>query len=724
VGELWGTIKYLHPYLAYQEIDWDAALVRSVAAVNESTTPDEYAAAVQLMLDALDDPATRVVADEPTETASALDATHPTTRMTDDGILVVEMTDYQDLGAWVEAMGRLRSGFAQLQNASAVVVDVRHLYGASSLGLGPGMLLQLSGWNDRLVGTEAAGPGQRYRMHVGLPGVGTFGRGIYSSSFQVQDGLVFGPGVLVAGVPVVFLANAGGDLPPLALALQATGQGAIIAEGSLSDRDVVARATRTLADGVEVEFRIGEIVYADGTGGIAPDLQLEPNASRPEAALERAIAYARTFQPRDNTTRQRLPTVAAPAADDAYPSMLYPSREHRLLAAFRIWAAIEYFFAYKDLMDRDWGGVLREFIPKFEAAADSLAYALTVAEMVTHIQDSHGFLSSFVLMQYFGTGYPPVRVRFIEDVPVVTGYTVDSVARASGLAIGDEIVTLDGEPIDVRIGRIKPYYAASTPDALMRNVAQVLLAGPDGVDALVTVRRADGSETELRVPRSRMFMGSPNYRTTDVVRMLDSNVGYVDLDRLKAAEVPQVYSELADAAGIVFDMRGYPDDNVWTIAAWLGLRPDVSVAQFRQPIVMAATGEGGRTYQSYPQFLPFPAPEATFDGPTVMLVDERSQSSSEHTGLVFHAANDTRFVGSHTAGANGNVTTFVIPGGISVTFTGLDTRHPDGSQLQRVGIVPDLFIKPTIAGVRAGRDEVLEAAVSYVRRLVRDPDER
>jgi C-terminal processing protease CtpA/Prc len=185
-----------------------------------------------------------------------------------------------------------------------------------------------------------------------------------------------------------------------------------------------------------------------------------------------------------------------------------------------------------------------------------------------------------------------------------------------------------------------------------------------------------------------------------------------------------VYSELADAEGIVFDMRGYPDDNVWTIATWLGLRPDVSVAQFRLPIVLATASEDSRTYQSFPQFLPLPAPEATFNGPTVMLIDERSQSSSEHTGLVFHAANGTRFVGSHTAGANGNVTSFLVPGGISVTFTGLDTRHPDGRQLQRVGIVPDLFIKPTIAGVRAGRDEVLEAALSYVQRLARDGSAR
>ena len=46
-----------------------------------------------------------------------------------------------------------------------------------------------------------------------------------------------------------------------------------------------------------------------------------------------------------------------------------------------------------------------------------------------------------------------------------------------------------------------------------------------------------------------------------------------------------------------------------------------------------------------------------------MLTDERTQSQAEHTGLFFKAANGTRFIGSHTTGANGDVTNFFMPGG-------------------------------------------------------------
>jgi C-terminal processing protease CtpA/Prc len=97
-----------------------------------------------------------------------------------------------------------------------------------------------------------------------------------------------------------------------------------------------------------------------------------------------------------------------------------------------------------------------------------------------------------------------------------------------------------------------------------------------------------------------------------------------------------------------------------------------------------------------------------------MLVDERTQSQAEHTGLFFEAANGTVFVGSPTAGANGDVTTVVLPGGITARFSGHEVRHADGRQLQRVGLQPQVLVRPTVAGVRAGRDEVLEAALRYL----------
>jgi len=40
--------------------------------------------------------------------------------------------------------------------------------------------------------------------------------------------------------------------------------------------------------------------------------------------------------------------------------------------------------------------------------------------------------------------------------------------------------------------------------------------------------------------------------------------------------------------------------------------------------------------------------------------------------------------------------------------------YPDGQQTQRIGIVPDIVVKPTIKGIQEGRDELLEKAIEII----------
>jgi len=72
-------------------------------------------------------------------------------------------------------------------------------------------------------------------------------------------------------------------------------------------------------------------------------------------------------------------------------------------------------------------------------------------------------------------------------------------------------------------------------------------------------------------------------------------------------------------------------------------------------------------------------------------------------------------VGSPTAGANGNVAQIAEPSGCSSSFTGLRVTKSDGSRFHLIGVLPTIPVSRTIAGVVAGRDEVLERALAYVR---------
>ena len=103
-----------------------------------------------------------------------------------------------------------------------------------------------------------------------------------------------------------------------------------------------------------------------------------------------------------------------------------------------------------------------------------------------------------------------------------------------------------------------------------------------------------------------------------------------------------------------------------------------------------------------------------YSGKVVVLVDEVTLSQAEYTTMAFRASPRTVVVGSTTAGADGNVSQIMLPGGLRTMISGIGVFFPDKRPTQRIGIVPDIEVRPTIAGIRAGRDEVLEAALRQI----------
>jgi hypothetical protein len=86
-------------------------------------------------------------------------------------------------------------------------------------------------------------------------------------------------------------------------------------------------------------------------------------------------------------------------------------------------------------------------------------------------------------------------------------------------------------------------------------------------------------------------------------------------------------------------------------------------AIYQRPVLMTSDGADGdvvevETLQTFTQKLP-PTSGWRYKGRTVTLIDERAVSQAEHSCLFFEAANGMKFVGSPTAGTNGDVTYLV-----------------------------------------------------------------
>ena len=109
------------------------------------------------------------------------------------------------------------------------------------------------------------------------------------------------------------------------------------------------------------------------------------------------------------------------------------------------------------------------------------------------------------------------------------------------------------------------------------------------------------------------------------------------------------------------------------------------------------------------------APQAPrFRGRVVFLTDGRAVSYAEtYLGIVEHYKLG-EIVGEPTAGTNGNVNPFTLPGGYRVSWTGMKVLKHDGSRHHGVGIQPTVRVSPTVRGIVEGRDEVLERAIEVL----------
>ena len=726
LAKLWAAAKYFHPYLAYRDnIDWDGALVRAIPKVDAARDGVEYSAAVQEMLSVLGDPVTRVLStsvSEPRNSASSAER-QPTFRRTADGVLVVTMTRYSDFEDFVEAEAKLETLKKELPTARAVVFDLRPEATPSESDQGlASYAISTSGLAGALTTAPLDMPGERRRMHIGYAPQDGSTSGDYSSGFYLQGRQRIEPGPGAKDIPAIFLTGSHADLPDIALGLQASGKGAIVSEGSFNEEVAVSTQTVELPDGVRAQIRLGELVYGDGTSGFLPNLTVAASSKQGEQnpALQSAIQLAMTgkFSP---PSRVKMAEQTRPLLDKRYEDMEYPPAGYRVLAAFRVWAVINYFFPYKEFMGEGWNDTLRQFILRMEGAKDALDYNLAVAEMVTHIHDSHGSLTSPVLRKHFGEASAPVRVRMIEGLPVITAFTNTEAAKDAGLEIGHVILKVDGEESSRRIAERLKYTAHSTPQSGMFYATErSLVRGPNDSTATFTVRDLHDQVREVKVPRKVEYLPkTQGDRTGEVLRLLPGNIGYADLDRLPVSQVDEMFEKFKDCPAIIFDVRGYPQGTAWQIAPRLTEKDEVVAAMFkrrdpRSPDLPNGELFSSQTFTEFFQRMPR-AEKWRYHGRTVMLIDERTISQAEHTGLFFEAANGTKFIGSPTQGANGDVTNFSLPGGISVRFSGQGVWHADGRQLQRVGLQPTVEVRPTLAGIRAGKDEVLDRAIEYLQ---------
>ncbi|HAO07237.1 MAG TPA: hypothetical protein DCQ50_09645 [Chryseobacterium sp.] len=387
----------------------------------------------------------------------------------------------------------------------------------------------------------------------------------------------------------------------------------------------------------------------------------------------------------------------------------FTSKQIALLEFFRYWNYAEYFFAYKYKTDQNWNDVLREMIPKFLAVDNDESYHLALAELVTKTDDSHAFLfSRLTSLNQYGRKNVPVQYSYAEGKLVVTKTYPTIFNEENPLKIGDVIYDVEGLTIPQKINLFGKYLPASNSWGKINKSKYLFLY--TNKDSLELKIERDGINLVLKV---KTYLQKEIIRENPTVpekwKFLDDEkkLGYVNMGLIERSDLDDMFENLKNTESIIFDSRNYPNMTILPLSRLL-LPENKIYYEFIFPETNYLSkfyrrkNNIGRNNPDY------------YKGNVVILVNEVTQSQAETTVMMLKQHPKAKVIGGYTSGANGDVISFNIAG-LKTCFTGLGAYYPDGRETQRIGIIPDIIVRPTVKGIQQGKDEIMERALEYLK---------
>ncbi|MFC0777776.1 S41 family peptidase [Flavobacterium sp. HJSW_4] len=393
-----------------------------------------------------------------------------------------------------------------------------------------------------------------------------------------------------------------------------------------------------------------------------------------------------------------------------YFDLDYNNKNSRLLMIFAYWNLLEYYFPYKYAMDQKWDLTLEQTLPEVLKAESVNDFYVAFMKMSTKLNDTH---VEFVTYQGGKSRYFfPATGKIIDDKLVITEILGDSLAEADNIKIGTVITKINGKTIKELAEEKRDAICASNEASYLdKAVIRILLSDSENVK--VDFLNDGKSETKSmkwfdyhESHRNEFKKGAQKKK--DKFKLLDKNIGYVNMGVIKPKNIPDMIEALKDTKAIVFDMRNYPNETWQEISDFLNAE-EKRFCDYTEPYLKYP----GR-YQWVEGRKAGFANKDHYKGKVIVLLNEDAFSQAEWTAMCFQTAGNTTIIGSQTAGTDGNAVDIDFKG-FHTRYTGLGVYYPDGRETQRVGIVPDIEVKPTILGIQQGKDEVLERALLFIQ---------
>jgi C-terminal processing protease CtpA/Prc len=370
------------------------------------------------------------------------------------------------------------------------------------------------------------------------------------------------------------------------------------------------------------------------------------------------------------------------------------------------WNIFQHFFPYFDVVKTDWKASLTEALKDAARDKTKLDFLKTLGKFTAGLNDGHVRVS---LRGDSSSAYSaPIQWDCIENKLVITGI-YDSTLK--NLQIGDVVSALDGVNAEEAYKNQGRYISAATEGWKRYRTLRELLQGPkDSTIELKIERNGESHQITLSCSLTWMEHRQASQKNSVQYKKIEEGIHYLNLDKISMAEINKLMPELEKAKAIICDLRGYPNSNHGLINHLLREKED-SRWMF-VPQVIYPDYEKVTYRKSGWQMQPV---EPALRAKIVFITNGRAISYAESYMGYIEGFQLATIVGQPTAGTNGNVNPFTLPGGYRVSWTGMRVLKHDGSPHHGVGIIPHVRVERTIKGVKAGRDEFLEKAIEIAK---------
>lgn len=374
----------------------------------------------------------------------------------------------------------------------------------------------------------------------------------------------------------------------------------------------------------------------------------------------------------------------------------------RLAAVMVTWNAFQHFFPYKEETKLEWNKELPANLSAAYKANDKESFASVLRVMTEKLKDGHVRLN-YGSKNYFSI---PAGVVLAEGKIIIN--KVDETKNPADqlpLKAGDEVISIDGISAEKRLDNIKREVSGS--EQYKNAIAgSVFFNGHKDTEMLLRFKRSGEPEKEVHLIRKTYR----NVQDTTTIKKLKEGIYYLNIGNTEMKNINAIMPELAKAKGLICDLRGYPKGNHELISHLLNVQDDKK--WMFVPCITHPDYENVN-YEGMGWNMPVKTPHIS--GKVIFLTGGGAISYAESYMGFIKGYKLATIVGQPTAGANGNINPFNLPGGYNLSFTGMKVKLQDGGQLHAIGIQPDIFVNQSIKGITEGRDEYLEKAMELLK---------